>query len=66
MIKNKKGKCGVIIEEAHVCGRRCAGKGGLEADEIGCLGRWGGVDSGGDEFVVVEDGEHSDLEVGDG
>ena len=47
----------------HVCGGRCTGEGGLKADEVGGLGSWGGVDVGGDEEVVLEDGVHGDLEV---
>jgi hypothetical protein len=65
MIKNKRGKSRVIVKEAHVCGGRCVGKSGLEADEVCCLGRWSGVDIGGKEVMVAEDGIHGDFEVGD-
>jgi hypothetical protein len=66
MIKDKRRERGVIIEKAHVCGGRCAGKGGLEADEVGCLGRWSGMDVGFEEVMVAKNGVHDDLEVGDG
>jgi hypothetical protein len=66
MIKNKRRKSGVIEEEMHVCGGRCMGEGGLEADEVGCLGRWGGMDVGEEEVVVAKNGVHGDFEVGDG
>jgi hypothetical protein len=63
MVKNKGWKRGVIVEEVHVCGGRCTGEGGLQACEVGGLSSWGGVDVGGDEEVVLEEGVHGDLEV---
>jgi hypothetical protein len=63
MVKNKRRERRVIVEEVHVCGGRCTGEGGLEADEVGGLSSRGGVDVGSDEEVVLEDGEHGDLEV---
>jgi hypothetical protein len=66
MIKNKRREGGVVVKEAHVCGGRCVGEGGFEADEVCRLSGWGGVDGGCEESVVAEDGVHDDLEVGDG
>jgi hypothetical protein len=47
----------------HVCGGRCTGEGGLKANEVSGLGSWGGVDVGGEEEVVEEDGVQGDFEV---
>jgi hypothetical protein len=65
-IKDKGGEGRVVVKEMHVCGGRCTGEGGLEAREVGGLSGWSGVDVGGEESVVAEDGVHDDLEVGDG
>jgi hypothetical protein len=65
-IKDKRRESRVIVEELHVGGGRCMGKSGLQADEVGCLGRWSGVDVRGEEAVVAKDGVHGDLEVCDG
>jgi hypothetical protein len=54
VIKNKIGKGGVCIKEEHVCGGRCFGEGGVEANKVGCLSGRSGMDVGEDEAVMKE------------
>jgi hypothetical protein len=63
VIENERGEQRVREEEEHVCGGRCSGEGGLEAEEVGCLS--GGCEAGvgNEEVVVMEDGEGDELEV---
>jgi hypothetical protein len=65
VIKDEGRKRRVIIEESHVCGGRCAGKGGLEAHKVGGLGGGSEAVVGVDDAVVEEGGEADELEVED-
>jgi hypothetical protein len=64
-IKDKRRKGGIVVEESHVCGGRCAGEGGCETGKVRRLSCGAREDVGGNDAVVAEDGVHDDLEVGD-